>query len=165
MKWLPWSVPQPSGGLSACFLSISSGFTIHSDWSLVTAKWQAFLLLRAHQLIFSSVQLLSRVWLFVTPWTACWRAVIAGSISQVPLLVMNVTSVCGTYSDQLLSHCVESLVSVIFCLLVFAQSSHIFFLSHYRCDVLYQVQQYFQKSGLCLTISQETFSLVSSSHP
>ena len=75
----------------------------------------------------------------MTPWTACWRAVIAGSISQVPLLVMNVTSVCGTFSDQVLSHCVERLTSVIFCLLVFVQSSHIFFLSRYRCDVVCQV--------------------------
>ena len=72
--------------------------------------------------MFRSVQSLSRVGLFATPWAAHWRAALAGSISQVPLLVMNVTNVCWTLSDQLLSHCVESLISVILFVCLFLSS-------------------------------------------
>ena len=51
-----------------------------------------------------------------------WRAAIAGSVSQVPLSIMNVTNVCRTLSDQLLSHCVESLISVILFVCLFLSS-------------------------------------------
>ena len=39
---------------------------------------------------FSIVQLLSRVWLFVTPWTAAWQASLSNTSSQSLLKLMSV---------------------------------------------------------------------------
>ena len=42
---------------------------------------------------FSSVQSLSRVWLFVTPWTTAWQASLSITNSQSPLKPMSIESV------------------------------------------------------------------------
>ena len=47
LKLFPWYVSQPSGACNPAFW-VSSGFTIGSGWSGMTARWQVFPFLGAH---------------------------------------------------------------------------------------------------------------------
>ena len=70
---------------------------------LTVASWPAYSFLRRHvrwsdipisfRIFFSSVQLLSSVWLFVTPWTAALQASLSITKSQSPPKPMSIVSV------------------------------------------------------------------------
>ena len=61
----------------------------HSTWSLLQSAHMKKIFLCVQ---FSSVQLLSRVWLFVTPWTAAHQAPLSIINSRSPLKPMSIVS-------------------------------------------------------------------------
>ena len=96
------------------FLYYNHGENIHervkmlsadSDWNLAHAKLRILWLLRMNMasVQFSSVQLLSRVWLFVTPWVTAHQASLSITNSQSLLKLMPIESVISS-SHLILSH-------------------------------------------------------------
>ena len=61
---------------------------LYNPWSMQLSRCRN----QTHhsELIFSSVQLLSRAWLFATPWTAAQQASLSITSSQSPLKLMSV---------------------------------------------------------------------------
>ena len=80
--------------LSLCFMSLSPslGFRLVS---VISQKWNPRVLSQSSQdyIQFSSVQSLSRVWIFATPWTAAREAFLSINNSQSLTKLMSIESV------------------------------------------------------------------------
>ena len=77
---------------------------------------------REHLHMFSSVQGLSRVWLFVTPWTAACQASLSITSSQSLLKLMSIESAMPT-SHLILCHTLLLLPSIFPSIRVFSNES------------------------------------------
>ena len=75
-----------------------------------------------HKIQFSSVQLLSRVWLFVTPWTTAYQASLSITNSRSPSKPMSVESVMPS-SHLILCHPLLPLPSIFPSIRVFSNES------------------------------------------
>ena len=82
--------------MTACFRCSAE---IHDERSgrLSCGSYQQQLPLEVDSFQFSSVQLLSRVWIFVTPWTAACQASLSITNSQSLLKLMSIESVMSSY--------------------------------------------------------------------
>ena len=83
-------------------LKFLQGFVCKCNWVTMKIKWYEAYKALEHDVfsIFSSVQSLSRVWLFATPWTAAWQASLSITNSQSLLKLMSIESVMS--SDHLI---------------------------------------------------------------
>ena len=86
-------------------ISYKDSLTFH-DWVLVRKRWLS------SSCSVSSVQLLSHVWLFVTPWTAAHQASLSFTNSQSLLKLMSIESVMP--SNHLILCCPLLLLPSIF---------------------------------------------------
>ena len=97
--WSPWSVCQYSSGRASPFPLLICNFFL---W-----YWETWLPLST-----SSVQLLSRVWLFATPWTTAHQASLSITNSQSPPKPMSIELVIP--SNHLILCCPLLLLPSIF---------------------------------------------------
>ena len=97
--------------LECIAIACSRVYSWHRNRSCVSSigRWDSCPLLLRHQdspmnrIQFSSVQLLSRVWLFVTPWTVALQASVSITNSQSSLKLMSIESVMPS-SHLILCH-------------------------------------------------------------
>ena len=97
---LVWTIGHLRTGFTVCVIGSSlfsplTSLFAHLPWWLYFIKKEHEKGMDVHSvyLLFSSVQSLSCVWLFVTPWTAARQASLSFTISQSLLKLMTIESV------------------------------------------------------------------------
>ena len=95
--WLPTSPNEPHTSLCVATTAVRRLKTLPAKWRvLITETCECYLL-------FSSVQSLSRVWLFATPWTAACQASLFITDSWTLVKLMSIESVMPS-SHLILCH-------------------------------------------------------------
>ena len=93
----PQSMGFPSKNAGVGSISFSRGSFQPRDWTHISciSRWILYLWAtrKTHNVIFSSVQSLSHVQFFATPWIAAWQASLSITNSQSSLKLMSIESV------------------------------------------------------------------------
>ena len=103
-------------------ISFSRGSSLPRDRTHIYPHWQADSLSLRHQGIFSSVQSLSHVWLFSTPWTTACQASLSITDSWSLLKLMSIESVMPS-NRLILCHPLLLLPSIFPSIRVFSNES------------------------------------------
>ena len=91
-----WLYIHPASSEGALLFLILQQLMVSCIWSAavpISVVWYLMILTQCALVQFSSVQLLSRVWLFVTPWTAACQASLSINNSQSLFKLMSIKSV------------------------------------------------------------------------